>query len=144
MLLPGPEAQQLAIYIVGWMHRTGVESIAGLLFILPSLFLLILLSWIYMRFGHVPEIAGVLYGIKPPSPLSCCSAAHRIGSRALKNGVLWTLACAGLFRNLRHACTVSIDCVARSLTRRDWWPHVPKNLLSAADMVRPDTASVQL
>ncbi len=92
MLLPGPEAQQLATYI-GWlMHRTWGGIMAGLLFILPSLFLLVLLSWIYIRFGQVPVVAGVLYGIKPAVTAIVLFAAHRIGSRALKNGVLWTLA----------------------------------------------------
>lgn len=92
MLLPGPEAQQLAIYI-GWlMHRTWGGIIAGLLFILPSLFLLILLSWIYMRFGEVPEVAGVLYGIKPAVTAIVLFAAHRIGSRALKNWLMWAIA----------------------------------------------------
>ena len=92
MLLPGPEAQQLATYI-GWlMHRTWGGVIAGILFILPSLFLLILLSWIYLSFGHVPAVAGVLYGIKPAVTAIVLFAAHRIGSRALKNGLLWTLA----------------------------------------------------
>jgi chromate transporter len=92
MLLPGPEAQQLATYL-GWlMHRTWGGVIAGLLFILPSLFLLIFLSWIYLSYGQVPSVAGVLYGIKPAVTAIVLFAAHRIGSRALKNGVLWTLA----------------------------------------------------
>ena len=65
MLLPGPEAQQLAIYI-GWlMHRTAGGLVAGILFVLPSLFILIALSWIYIEFGDVPIIAGLFYGIKP-------------------------------------------------------------------------------
>ncbi len=92
MLLPGPEAQQLATYL-GWlMHRTWGGIIAGLFFILPSLFLLILLSWLYTRFGHVSEVAAVLYGIKPAVTAIVLFAAHRISSRALKNGVLWTIA----------------------------------------------------
>ncbi|MDD5462949.1 MAG: chromate efflux transporter [Methylococcales bacterium] len=92
MLLPGPEAQQLATYL-GWlMHRTRGGVIAGLLFILPSLFLLILLSWIYVRYGQVPEVAGVLYGIKPAVTAIVLFAAYRIGSRALKNTILWALA----------------------------------------------------
>src|SRR5579862_7606780 len=65
MLLPGPEAQQLATY-VGWlMHRTAGGIVAGVLFVLPSLFILIALSWVYMAFGTVPAVAGVFYGIKP-------------------------------------------------------------------------------
>ncbi|MGZ8184398.1 MAG: chromate efflux transporter [Methylobacter sp.] len=92
MLLPGPEAQQLAVYL-GWlMHRSWGGVVAGLLFILPSLFLLIFLSWIYLRFGQLPIVAGVLYGIKPAVTAIVLFAAYRIGSRALKNGVLWTLA----------------------------------------------------
>ena len=92
MLLPGPEAQQLAIYI-GWlMHRTWGGVIAGGLFVLPSLFILIGLSWIYLAFGHLPAVAGVLYGIKPAVTAIVLFAAYRIGSRALKNWLLWTMA----------------------------------------------------
>jgi chromate transporter len=97
MLLPGPEAQQLAIYL-GWlMHRTWGGVVAGLLFILPSLLLLILLSWVYLSYGQLPIIAGVLYGIKPAVTAIVLFAAYRIGSRALKNSVLWTLAALAFF-----------------------------------------------
>src|SRR6516225_2988731 len=62
MLLPGPEAQQLATY-VGWlMHRTWGGIIAGGLFVVRSLVVLIALSWLYMAYGHVAAVAGVLYG----------------------------------------------------------------------------------
>ena len=92
MLLPGPEAQQLATYI-GWlMHRTWGGVIAGALFVLPSLFILIGLSWIYVAFGEVPVVAGVFYGIKPAVTAIVVHAAYRIGSRALKNGWLWGMA----------------------------------------------------
>jgi chromate transporter len=92
MLLPGPEAQQLATYI-GWlMHRSWGGIAAGLLFILPSLFLMILLSWIYLRFGEVPAVSAVLYGIKPAVTAIVLFAAYRIGSRALKNALMWALA----------------------------------------------------
>jgi chromate transporter len=92
MLLPGPEAQQLATYI-GWlMHRSWGGIAAGLLFILPSLFLLILLSWIYLCFGEVPVVSSVLYGIKPAVTAIVLFAAYRIGSRALKNWQLWMVA----------------------------------------------------
>ena len=65
MVLPGPEAQQLAIYI-GWLlHRSWGGIVAGTLFVLPSLFILILLSWLYIAFGEVPLVAGLFYGIKP-------------------------------------------------------------------------------
>jgi hypothetical protein len=62
-----------------------------------SIVLMILLSWVYMSFGQVPEVAGVLYGIKPAVTAIALFAAHRIGSRALKNGVLWTLAALAFF-----------------------------------------------
>ncbi|MDD1612169.1 MAG: chromate efflux transporter [Methylococcaceae bacterium] len=92
MLLPGPEAQQLATYI-GWlMHRTWGGVIAGTLFVLPSWFILLGLSWIYLAFGQVPAVAGVLYGIKPAVTAIVLFAAYRIGTRALKNAMLWTIA----------------------------------------------------
>jgi chromate transporter len=94
MLLPGPEAQQLAIYI-GWlMHRTWGGIVAGTLFVLPSLFILIALSWIYLAFGSLPVVAGIFYGIKPAVTALVLHAAHRIGSRALKNNWLWAIAAA--------------------------------------------------
>jgi chromate transporter len=94
MLLPGPEAQQLATYI-GWlMHRGWGGIVAGALFVLPSLFILIALSWIYLRFGDLPVVAGLFYGIKPAVTALVLHAAHRIGTRALKNGWMWGIAAA--------------------------------------------------
>ena len=81
MLLPGPEATQLAVYI-GWlMHRTVGGVLAGALFVLPSLAILILLSWIYLAYGSLPVVAGVLYGIKPAVVAIVLAAAWRLGSR---------------------------------------------------------------
>jgi chromate transporter len=92
MLLPGPEAQQLATYL-GWlMHRTWGGVIAGGLFVLPSALILILLSWCYLQFGQLPAVAGVLYGIKPAVTVIVLFAAYRIGLRILKNGWLWAIA----------------------------------------------------
>jgi chromate transporter len=94
MLLPGPEAQQLATYI-GWlMHRTWGGIVAGALFVLPSLFILIALSWTYLRFGDVPLVAGIFYGLKPAVTALVLHAAHRIGTRALKNRWMWGIAAA--------------------------------------------------
>jgi chromate transporter len=94
MVLPGPEAQQLAIYI-GWlMHRTWGGVLAGVLFVLPSLLILIALSWVYVAFGDMPWVAGLFYGIKPAVAAIVLQAAHRIGSRALKNNWLWGIAAA--------------------------------------------------
>ena len=98
MLLPGPEAQQLATYI-GWlMHRAWGGIVAGALFVLPSLFILIGLSWIYVAFGNVAWVAGLLYGIKPAVAAIVLQAVHRIGSRTLKTPssapLLWLIAVA--------------------------------------------------
>ena len=94
MLLPGPEAQQLATYI-GWlMHRSWGGIVAGALFVLPSLFILVALSWIYLRFGDVPLVAGLFYGLKPAVTALVLHAAHRIGTRALKNRWMWGIAAA--------------------------------------------------
>ncbi len=94
MLLPGPEAQQLATYI-GWlMHRTWGGIVAGVLFVLPSLFILIALSWIYIAYGNVTWVAGIFFGIKPAVTAIVMHAAYRIGSRALKNNFLWAISIA--------------------------------------------------
>jgi chromate transporter len=92
MVLPGPEAQQLATYI-GWlMHGVWGGVAAGVLFVLPSLFILCALTWIYLAFGDVPAVTGILYGIKPAVTAIVAVAAHRIGSRALRNNVLRAVA----------------------------------------------------
>jgi len=92
MVLPGPEAQQLATYI-GWlMHGVRGGIAAGVLFVLPSLFILIALTWIYLSYGDVPAVAGILYGIKPAVTAIVVFAAYRIGSRALPNNILRAIA----------------------------------------------------
>ena len=92
MVLPGPEAQQLATYM-GWlMHGVKGGLIAGGLFVLPSLFILIALTWIYLEYGNTQIVAGVLYGVKPAVTAIVLFAAYRIGSRALKNNVLRAMA----------------------------------------------------
>jgi chromate transporter len=94
MLLPGPEAQQLATYL-GWlMHRTWGGILAGGLFVLPSVFILIALSWIYLAWGEVPLVAGIFYGIKPAVVAVVAAAAWRIGARTLKNEWHWGIAIA--------------------------------------------------
>jgi chromate transporter len=94
MVLPGPEAQQLATYIGWMMHRTWGGVISGGLFVLPSLFILIALTWIYLAFGHVPLVSGLFYGIKPAVTAIVLFAAWRIGSRALRNAWLWSISAA--------------------------------------------------
>jgi chromate transporter len=94
MLLPGPEAQQLATYI-GWlMHGVRGGLAAGFLFVFPSLFILIALSWLYMAWGSAPAVAGVLYGIKPAVTAIVLAAAWRIGTRTLRNAWLIAIAAA--------------------------------------------------
>jgi len=96
MVLPGPEAQQLATYI-GWLlHGTWGGIVAGGLFVLPSLAILVALSWIYVTFGTLPAVAAVLYGVKPAVVAIVLAAAWRIGSRALRHPVLWAIAAAAL------------------------------------------------
>lgn len=92
MILPGPEAQQLATYI-GWL-MFGVRGglVAGVLFVLPSLFILSALTWIYLSYSNVSAVAGVLYGIKPAVTAIVLFAAYRIGSKALSNNILRVLA----------------------------------------------------
>ena len=92
MVLPGPEAQQLATYI-GWlMHGVWGGIAAGVLFVIPSLFILIGLTWIYLSYGDVSAVEGILYGIKPAVTAIVVFAAYRIGSRALTNNVLRAMA----------------------------------------------------
>lgn len=94
MLLPGPEAQQLTVYM-GWLlHRTWGGVVAGTLFLLPSLFILAGLTWLYLVYGDVPIVQGIFNGIKPAVVAIVIFAAWRIGSRALQNIALWVLAAA--------------------------------------------------
>ena len=92
MLLPGPEAQQLVTYI-GWlMHRSWGGILAGTLFVLPSLLILIGLSWVYLTFGQVPWIAAIFFGIKPAVVAIVLHAAMRIAKRTIHNQALQWIA----------------------------------------------------
>lgn len=84
MLLPGPEAQQLAVYI-GWlMHRTWGGIVAGAFFVIPSIFVLLALSYVYAAYGSVPIVSGVLSGFKPVVVAIVVEAVLKIGGKALK------------------------------------------------------------
>lgn len=100
MLLPGPEAQQLAIYI-GWLlHRTAGGIVAGTFFVIPSIFILLGLSYVHAAYGHVAAMGGVLAGFKPVVVAIIIEAVLRIGRQALKRGVHVLIAAAafvGLF-----------------------------------------------
>jgi chromate transporter len=92
MLLPGPEAQQLATY-TGWLlHRTRGGLLAGGLFILPGLLSILVLSIIYAEYGTVPIVQAVFFGLKPAVMAIVIEAVIRIGKRVLKNGVMLTVA----------------------------------------------------
>ena len=92
MLLPGPEAIQLAIYISWLMHGVRGAVVAGVMFFLPAFILLSLLAGVYLAWGDVPLVQGIFYGIRPAVVAVVLFAAWRIGSRALKNEVLWGMA----------------------------------------------------
>jgi chromate transporter len=92
MLLPGPEAQQLATYI-GWlMHRWPGAIVAGGLFVLPGIIAIMALSWIYALFGQVPIVAALFFGLKAAVLAIVLYAVYRVGSRALKSGAMIGLA----------------------------------------------------
>ena len=96
MVLPGPEAQQLATYI-GWLlHGVRGGIAAGALFVLPSFAILVALSYVYVRYGNVPVVAAVLQGVKPAVVAIVLAAAWRIGSRTLRHPALWAIAAAAL------------------------------------------------
>src|SRR5580765_2606022 len=100
MLLPGPEATQLAIYI-GWLlHKTWGGIVAGTLFVAPSIFVLWTLSFVYAAYGNIPWIAAIFYGLKPAVLAIVAVALLRLGRKALKNSTMWCLAAvafAGIF-----------------------------------------------
>lgn len=94
MLLPGPEAQQLATYL-GWrLHGVRGGIAAGAMFVLPAVVILWALSWLYMSLGHVEWVAAVFYGLQPAVMAIVAAAVLRVGRKALRNSVMWGLAAA--------------------------------------------------
>jgi chromate transporter len=127
MVLPGPEAQQLATYI-GWLlHRSWGGIVAGALFVLPSLLVLVALSWLYLRWGDVPVVAGLFYGIKPAVTALVLHAAHRIGTRALKNRWMWAIAAlsfVAIFAGGTPFPLIVVVAAAVGYLGSRWAPHV--------------------
>ncbi len=116
MLLPGPEAQQLATYI-GWLlHRTWGGLVAGLLFILPSFVILVILSWLYMSYGQVPAVAAFFFGMKPAVVAIVAFAAWRIGSRVLRNAVLAAIAVLAFVALFFFSIPFPLIVIAAALT----------------------------
>ena len=91
MVLPGPEAQQLATYI-GWLlHGKLGGLVAGILFVAPSLLMIVVLAWLYLEFGEISWVAALLYGVKPAVTAVIFYAIWRIGRRVMRNALLWTV-----------------------------------------------------
>ncbi|HEX8071593.1 MAG TPA: chromate efflux transporter [Pyrinomonadaceae bacterium] len=127
MLLPGPEAQQLAIYI-GWlMHRTLGGIVAGAFFVIPSIFILLALSYVYAAYGNVPTVAGVLSGFKPVVVAIVVEAVLKIGGRALKRRAHFLVAAAAFvaiyFARVPFPLIV-LAAAALGLAGARYWPRV--------------------
>jgi len=119
MLLPGPEAQQLATYI-GWLlHRTWGGLAAGLLFILPSLGILIALSYLYAAYGSVPAVAAFFYGIKPAVVGIVALAGWRIGRRVIHHALLVAIAVAAFLA--LHLFSVPFPLIVIGAAFIGWW-----------------------
>jgi chromate transporter len=127
MLLPGPEAQQLATY-VGWLlHRTIGGLVAGAFFVIPSIFILLALSYVYAAFGTVPWIVAMFYGLKPAVLAIVASATIRIGKRALRHPLMYAIAAAAfmaLFAFRVPFPVVIAGAAAIGFVGVRWWPDV--------------------
>ncbi|MBV9925536.1 MAG: chromate efflux transporter [Acidobacteria bacterium] len=138
MLLPGPEAQQLAIYI-GWlMHRTIGGIVAGAFFVIPSIFVLLAFSYVYAAHGNVPAVAGVLTGFKPVVVAIVVEAVIKIGGRALKRRVHYLLAATAFvaiyFLHVPFPLIVLAAAVVGLAGTRFW----PAGFVSAPKTKEPD------
>jgi chromate transporter len=141
MLLPGPEAQQLAIYI-GWLwHRAWGGIVAGALFVIPSIFILWTLSYVYVAFGHVPWIVAIFYGLKPAVLAIVAAAVINIGRKALRNGIMWLVAAAAFVAiYFFHAPfpLIIISAGMLGFIAGKFWPRV--FAVPSAENVAPTTA----
>ncbi len=112
MVLPGPEAQQLATYL-GWLTHGALGGIlAGTLFILPSLLIMIGIGYLYVMFGQLPEVQALLYGIKPAVIAIVLAACLRIGKRVLRGPFWWAIAAAALIGLMLGASFILIILLA--------------------------------
>lgn len=115
MVLPGPEAQQLVTYL-GWLlHGVRGGVIAGTLFILPSLVLLITLSGLYVAWGSTSLVAGIFEGIKPVVVAIIAQAVYRIGSRSLRHPILWSIAAASTLAMLWSGALFPVIIIAAAV-----------------------------
>jgi len=126
-LLPGPEAQQLAVYI-GWlMHKTKGGLVAGTLFVLPGLVAIMALSWIYVLLGKITVVQGLFFGLKAAVLVIVIEAVLRVGKRALRNNVMRGIAAAAFVAIFFYDAPFPLIIVAAALLgglggRRGWKP----------------------
>lgn len=142
MVLPGPEAQQLATYL-GWiLHRTWGGIVAGTLFILPSFFILIALAWIYLRFGHLTVVEGIFYGIKPAVVAIIVHACWRIGRRTITHRLLLAIALAAFTAiyvfNIAFPYIILCAALIGGLSAKRW-PHIFHSSAHGAHTPSPST-----
>lgn len=124
MLLPGPEAQQLATYI-GWlMHKTRGGLIAGVLFVLPGALIMIGLAWAYLSFGNTATAQSLLWGIKPAVIALVCFAVYRIAGKTLTHWPWWAIGIAAFIAvavlKIGFPWVVLASAIAGALVGRLW------------------------
>ena len=126
MLLPGPEAQQLATY-VGWlMHGVRGGLVAGILFVLPGMVAIMALSWLYFLYGNIGPVAALFFGLKAAVLAIVLDAVRRIGARALTNRGLVALAAAAFVAIFFFATRSRSSCSRRRLDRLCRQPRRPR------------------
>ena len=127
MLLPGPEATELAIYVAWRMHGIPGGIVAGSFFVIPSIFVLLLLSWLSVGFTDVPVIRGLLYGVQPVVMAIVLDAVLRVGKRTLKHPLLYAFAVAAFvalyFVHVPFPITIGVAALAGVVLQR-WRPEV--------------------
>jgi len=127
MLLPGPEATELAIYIAWRMHGIAGGIVAGSFFVIPSIFVLLLLSWLSVAYTDVPVIRGLLYGVQPVVMAIVLDAVLRVGRRTLKHRLLYLFAVGAFlalfFLHIPFPITIGAAALAALLLQR-WQPEV--------------------
>lgn len=141
MLLPGPEAQQLAIYI-GWlMHRTIGGVIAGTLFVLPGVIVIGALSWLYATYQQLPAVTAIFFGLKAAVLAIVVEAVLRVGRRALKNRVMAAIAAAAFialyFFKIPFPLVI-LGAAAIGIIGRHWRPEDFPAPVSAATLAQGD------
>src|SRR5260221_8737484 len=127
MLLPGPEATELAIYVAWRMHGIAGGIVAGAFFVIPSIFVLLLLSWLSVAYTDVPVIRGLLYGVQPGVMAIVLDAVLRVGRRPLKHRLLYVFAIGAFvalfFLRVPFPITIGVAALAALLMQR-WLPEV--------------------